>query len=287
MVTTVNAGFEILKSNLEITNLQQSAVSNRQKNIRDLIAKELIVLDTFLTGSYARSTMIAPLKDADIDIFIVLEPKYYNSQHPELILDKIRTILLKTYSNSKISRNGQAVTITFSDFIVDVVPAFNRKGGGYLIPNSYDRNWISTNPKIHAEKMTEANKWNKSKLIPLVKMIKCWNRYNNYPFNSFYLELLTLDILNKITITDYPSGMRYFFNKAQEKIKFKMVDPAGLGNNQVAGLNNIKTVDDAVKLMKNSYNTALNAEKLAKNVYANFAIDEWQKIFGYNFPSYG
>ncbi len=40
MVTTVNAGFEILKSNLEITNLQQSAGSNRQKNIRDLIAKD-------------------------------------------------------------------------------------------------------------------------------------------------------------------------------------------------------------------------------------------------------
>jgi hypothetical protein len=33
------------------------------------VSSEMEVLDSFLTGSYRRSTMIAPLSQADIDIF--------------------------------------------------------------------------------------------------------------------------------------------------------------------------------------------------------------------------
>ena len=39
--------------------------------------RDFNVLDSFLTGSYSRHTMIAPLNEADIDIFIVLDPSYY------------------------------------------------------------------------------------------------------------------------------------------------------------------------------------------------------------------
>jgi hypothetical protein len=60
-VFTVPAGFEKLKSDLEITGLQSSIVSTRQKGVRDTMASGLTVLEDFLTGSYARSTMIAPL----------------------------------------------------------------------------------------------------------------------------------------------------------------------------------------------------------------------------------
>ncbi len=61
MATTVKSGFRTLKSNLEITDLQQGTVSTRQKNVRKAVEAELTVLDSFLTGSYSRSTMIAPL----------------------------------------------------------------------------------------------------------------------------------------------------------------------------------------------------------------------------------
>jgi tRNA nucleotidyltransferase (CCA-adding enzyme) len=75
MVFTVASGFEGLKSNLEITNPQASITSTRQQAVRASIASAMTVVDDFLTGSYARSTMIAPLKEADIDIFITLDPK--------------------------------------------------------------------------------------------------------------------------------------------------------------------------------------------------------------------
>lgn len=286
MVTTVYAGFEALKSNLEITELQQTTVSTRQTNVRGVIEKELGVLDSFLTGSYARSTMIAPLTEADIDIFIILNPIYYNKEHPEYVLDKVRNVLSKTYSSSKSSRNGQAVTITFSDFIVDVVPAFNRSGGGFLIPDPKNKTWITTDPQVHAKLMTDNNKNKNGTLVPLVKMIKCWNRYNNYPFVSFYLELLALDIFSNVTISDYPSGIRYFFDKARAKITIKAIDPSGYGG-QVNGYQPGTTNDKAKKLLEDSYNIAVEAENFAKNGYINAATIKWKSIFGDKFPSYG
>jgi hypothetical protein len=73
--------------------------------------------------------MIAPLSEADVDIFFCLDAKYfqnYNGQNggPAGLLDAVKRTLLKTYTRTPdISRNGQAVSIRFDDFVVDVVPA--------------------------------------------------------------------------------------------------------------------------------------------------------------------
>src|SRR5438093_816690 len=142
MAKTVQQAFEKLKQNLEITDLQASTVSTRQKSVREVVESDLTVLDSFLTGSYMRNTMIGPLKEADVDIFVVLDARYfhhYNGQNGGQagLLDLVKRTLKRTYTRTPdISRNGQAVTIRFDDFVVDVVPGFNRQGGGCLIPNS-------------------------------------------------------------------------------------------------------------------------------------------------------
>jgi hypothetical protein len=287
MATAIVTSFQKLKENLEITGLQKSTVSTRQKNVRNAVAEELDVLDSFLTGSYARSTMIAPLSEADIDIFIVLDPKYYESDGQASLLDKVKRALLKTYTKTpKISRNGQAVTITFTDFVVDVVPAFNRKGGGYLIPNSVQKAWIATNPKTHVDIMAEKNKNHNGDLVPIVKMIKGWNRNINYSFVSFRLELLAIEIFENVTISDYSSGMRYFFDKGRERIKYKAKDPVPYGG-EISGLRNAKTQEDAVSKFESAYNRAIKAEQYAKNESIENAVDEWKKIFGDYFSTYG
>ncbi len=285
MATTISSSFQKLKENLEITGLQKNTVSTRQENVRDVVVGEMDVLDSFLTGSYSRSTMISPLSEADIDIFIILDPKYYESNGQASLLDKVKRALLKTYTKTpKISRNGQAVTITFTDFIVDVVPAFNRKGGGFLIPNSVQNTWIETNPKIHVDVMTSENSSHNGDLVPIVKMIKGWNKNINNDFVSFYLELLAIKIFKNITISDFPSGMRFFFDKGREGIKYKVHDPVEYGG-QINGLRNCKTVDDAVNRFETAYNRTIKAEQYAKNDNIENAVDEWRKIFGDYFPA--
>jgi hypothetical protein len=231
--------------------------------------------------------MISPLADADIDIFFILDAGYFNQYKPSGLLQVLRDALQETYSSTpRISRNGQAVTISFTDFLVDAVPAFNRQGGGYLIGDMHTEKWISTDPKVHNKIITDANTSHNGDLVPLVKMIKGWNRAKKDPFRGFYLELLTLAILDGVKISDFPSGVRFVLDKGREKVKYTIADPAGFGD-QIGGLNNASTVQDAVAVFEQSYNTAIRAEQFtsAQNVAA--AINEWRKIFGDYFPAYG
>lgn len=287
MPTTINAGFTKLRENLEITDLQAATVSTRQQRVREAVEKEMTVLSSFLAGSYARSTMIAPLAQCDVDIFVVLDPSYFQKYRPAALLDRVRTVLLKTYTTTpKISRNGQAVTITFTDFTVDVVPCYNRKGGGFLIPDSKNDVWVETNPPAHETHTSNANKAHNGDIVPLIKMMRGWNRQINHAFSGFYLELMTINVLDKVTMSDFPSSVRFVFDKGREKVKFKQHDPAGF-NNQINPLDGVTTVEDAVSRFTTAYNRAVKAEEFAKAGKISDAYDEWRKIFGSYFPAYG
>ena len=138
--------FERLRSNLELTAPQETTVAARQTSVRAAVARQLPVVDTFLTGSYRRQTLIGPLKRADVDIVVVLD-REYKKRGPRAVLELVKKALLVEYTKTpEISRNGQAVTITFSDFIVDVVPAFVRPwwawDDGWDICDSGSDGWI-------------------------------------------------------------------------------------------------------------------------------------------------
>ncbi len=287
MATTITGSFAKLRQNLEITDLQASTVSTRQTNVRKAVEKDFTVLRSFLTGSYKRSTMIAPLRQADVDIFVVLDPSYFKSDGHTSLPDKVRATLLKTYPDTpRISRNGHAVTISFTDFKVDVVPAFNRNGGGFLIPDSSNKRWISTDPTIHETYMSKSNADHGGTVVPVAKMIKAWNREVSGSFVPFYLELVAVEIFSGVTLSSDSSAVRYFFDKGRERIKTKVKDPAGLGE-QIDPLLATKTVSDAVNRFQVAYDRAIKAEQFAKNGNTSAAIVEWRKVFGDYFPAYG
>lgn len=293
MAKTIPESFQIFKSNLEITDLQAATVSTRQQNVRTAVENGLDVLDSFLSGSYSRHTLIAPLKQADIDIVVVLDPKYYHHYNGQNggqagLLDFLKRVLKKTYPTTPdISRNGQAVTIQFTDFVVDVVPAFNRQGGGYLIPNSITQAWLSTDPKKHVQIWSESNKSHNGDLIPLIKMLKAWNRTTSSYFRSFHLETMALQILNNVNISDFPSGARYVFDKGRDYVTKKNPDPAGYGDDVGGYLNTEEKIKNAVNRFETSHTRAVKAEDLALRGHVADAVAMWRKVFGDYFPAYG
>jgi hypothetical protein len=285
---TIPAAFQTLKGNLEITGLQQGTVSARQQAVRDAVARSLTVKESFITGSYRRHTMIAPLAQADVDIFVVLDVSYYSAGGHAALLDRVRQALLKTYpSTPRISRNGQAVTVTFTDFRVDVVPAFYRKGGGFLIPSTTEKRWIATNPKVHEAFVTRANATHNGDLVPLIKMMKAWNRAAGNALTSFYVELLVEKVVRGIKISDYSSGCRYVLDKGREAVRYMIADPAALGSDQVAGLTPGTTLNQAIARFETGHRRAVAAEQLVGRLRVREAVDEWRKVFGTYFPAYG
>lgn len=286
MPTTIKQGFEKLRENLEITGLQEETVSTRQQNVRDVVAGGMSVLDSFLTGSYRRSTMIAPLTEADVDVFVVLEPKHYSVNGQQTLLEDLERVLRKTYTRTpEISPNGQAVTIRFKDFKMDVVPGFNRKGGGFLIPDAQAGRWISTDPKKHVELWTASNKAHNGDLVPLIKMIKGWNKTHSALFRSFHLECMIREILANVTISDFSSGCRYVLRHAKDKVHVPVFDPAGYGGDVGFSMPLVDQQAAAVGLNA-AYNLALEAEQLESIGRTADAFEKWRRVFSDYFPAY-
>lgn len=287
MVRTITDAFRVLRNNLEITDLQEQTVARRQKAIREVLERDFVIKETFLTGSYRRSTMIGPLKEADVDIFIVLDVKYYRGDGKRALLESIKKSLRKTYTKTPdIRPDGSAVTITFTDFKVDVVPAFYRRGGSYLIPSLELNKWISTDPKKHVEIWTTANKTHNNDLVPLIKMIKGWNKSRGL-FKSFHLETLILTALAGVTITDYPSGMRYVFDKGIELVQYKLADPAGYSDDVGAHVDTNAKIQLLVDRLTWARDRAKEAEAMTAAGNVVGAIDKWRLIVPSYFPRYG
>lgn len=293
MATSIPESFKKFKSNLEITSLQSTTVSNRQNSVREAVIKGLDVLDSFITGSYSRHTLLSPLNQSDIDIVVIFDSKYfhhYNGQNggQANFLDLLKRTLKNTYPTTPdISRNGQAVTIQFTDFAVDVVPAFNRSSGGYLIPNSITQSWLSTDPKQHVHIWTEANQTHNGSLVPLMKMLKAWNRSTSSFLRSFHLETMTLQILQDVTISDYPSGARYFFDKCRYYVTKENPDPAGFGDDVGSYLNTEDKIKNVVSRFETAHTRAIKAEEHARTGNIPDAVKMWRLIFGDYFPQYG
>jgi hypothetical protein len=292
MPYTIADSFARFKSNLEITDLQTTTISIRQQAIRRVVSTDFNIVEDFLTGSYARSTMISPLSEADIDIFICLHPSYFNAFNgsnggPAGLLDRVKNSLRRSYTTTpNMSRNGQAVTIRFSDFVVDVVVGFKRTFDGYIIANSVNNFWLETDPKKHVEIMSQANKAHHGNLVPLIKMIKGWNKSNGSFFRSFHLEVLALEALNNVTITDFPSGLRFFFQKAQSMVRQKNLDPAGYGDD-IGRYITQATVDDASRKFQGAFNSAAAAEQYANRGHISQAVEIWRHLIPNYFPAYG
>ena len=217
--------FELLRRNLELTGLQQSAVAARQEDLRAVLASDLAVRDSFLTGSYVRQTLIGPLAKADVDIVVVLDTRMYADRGARSVLEMARRVLLRTYpSTPEISRSGQAVTVSFRNFAVDVVLAFEQwhwwYGDGYRICDSGSDGWIFTIPKKHAEISSKANRFHKGALVPCIKTWKRGTARVNGPLRSFHIEVLAWEIFGRSWW--WPSQMGcdwenvlYFFDKAR------------------------------------------------------------------------
>jgi hypothetical protein len=286
MATTIQQAFRKLRENLEISDLQEKTVSTRQSNVRAAVEDGMSVLDSFLTGSYRRSTMIAPLKEADVDIFVVLEPKYYSKSGQATLLDSVRRVLKATYPKTpKISRNGRAVTISFSDFVVDVVPSFYRKGGGYLIPDSTTSEWIATDPNEHVELWSASNKAHAGDLVPLIKMVKAWNKTHLAVIRSFHLECMVRNGLEGVTISDFPTGVRYAIAKLMGKVKYQVPDPAGYDGDVGAYLVGDE-LDSTLRRLENAYEFALKAERAEAGGNSEVAFGYWRRLFRDYFPAY-
>jgi hypothetical protein len=279
----VDDAFDNLKRNLEITTTEQDLASKRHIAIRDYVRGHWQLADDFLTGSYRRDTKTKKLKDIDIFVVIAADGPQggYRSQSPINVINDLEELLRDRWPDA--SRDGMAIVIPYGNndevMSIDVVPAFKRQAGGYFIPDPAAGTWIATNPKRHHELSTAKNTDCGGKYVPFVKMIKGINRELGEPVSpSFLLEVMAQDLV-KAPFGRYQDEIVLFLATAAERIYDEWPDPAGLGSNVNAVMNQTQKLT-AANALRGAQSIAEHAVDLQDDGQERAAYDQWKQLFG-------
>ena len=165
---------------------------------------------------------------------------------------------------------------------VDAVPAF-KSGGAYEIPDRHLGQWIKTDPSIHKIKATAKNKQMGGTWVPLVKMLKAWNRSQGKPIKpSFLIEVMAHDLVQP-TFNSYPDEIRRFFGAAQDAVSQDWPDPAGYGP-PVSDQMTPAKIDIARAALRQADMQAAKAQRLETQGKQGEALKTWRDILGDYFP---
>jgi hypothetical protein len=167
-----------------------------------------------------------------------------------------------------------------------VVPGFNRQGGGYVIPSTTERRWIETDPKTHVTIWSERNARQNGKLVPLIKMLKQWNRSHSRKLRSFHLESLALAVFQHTAIDEYWTAAHHFFRTAPAYVGYT-ADPAGYGGNLAAYLDSYVKRGEVTDRFKAAEEKSLEAISLLAQGHTERAFGKWSIVFGDKFPTFG
>jgi hypothetical protein len=283
---TVAEAFNTFRQRLELSETERANAIKRHKEVRECIRGTFAVDRDFLTGSYDRHTKTKPLKDVDIFFALADTEKKWRDKPAHEVLDAF-VACLRGNARDAVDPRRRCATIEFEKntkdeegkvLSIDAVPAFELDDC-YEIPDRVLGKWIKTDPEVHAEKSTATNKALDGKWVPLVKMIKRWNRSAGGPIKpSFLIEVMAHDLVDA-PFTTYPEELQRFFAAVPAVLSGPWQDPAGLGP-PVSDQMTPDLVTKAISALRQAEKKASLAMRREAEGKQGEALTLWAEIMG-------
>lgn len=108
MTTSTTDAFDEFDENLKLDPFERASAELVHRNITALLQAKRLIVSAFLQGSFARKTMIAPLRD--IDKVVILHPDQ-RSLGPERVTDRIEAVLRAAYPTATFERTRHSLQI--------------------------------------------------------------------------------------------------------------------------------------------------------------------------------
>ncbi|MEC2266553.1 nucleotidyltransferase [Bacillus tequilensis] len=163
----------------------------------------------FQFGSSTRGTILPRRADSKSDIDYMVVFKNPNGYKPQTLLSYLKSFMNKYYSRSEIYRDSPTMVLELDHIKFELVPAVQDDWGNLSIPapKTDYLEWMLTDPKGFDSKLTTANINNNSRLKPVIRLMKYWNRNKLHGhYSSFALEKWLVErynIFSKSSIKDY------------------------------------------------------------------------------------
>ncbi|MGB6188771.1 MAG: hypothetical protein WBF70_09395 [Aeromonas molluscorum] len=255
------------------------------KKFRDTESK---TANSLQVGSYGRYTGIKGISDLDM-LYIMPKSEWgnYNVDSGQTkLLNATRDAIKARYPTTDIRVDRLVVTVTYTNFHVEVQPVFEEfdaNGNSYFkYPDTYNGGcWKITKPRQEIAAMKEFVDQKNKNLRKLCKMARAWKNKCGIGMGGLLIDTLAYNFLKS---TDYYDDKSYSFYDwlSRDFFKYLMEQPnqdhyQALGSGQ-----DVKVKKKFQKQAKKAYEACLAAIEADGT---DAAYSKWKKVYGKSFPS--
>jgi hypothetical protein len=282
---SVSKMFSDFIANLAIDNTQ--TISTRYGELTSALNKkfretESKTANTLQVGSFGRKTGIKGISDLDM-LYIMPRTKWdaYKDSRQLKLLQDTKNAILARYPNTKVKVDRLVVTVTYTNFHVEVQPVFEQEDGSYKYPDTKNGgSWKITKPKEEMKAVADLDSDKNSNLRQLCKMTRAWKNKHGVGMGGLLVDTLAYNFLNSTSEYDTKSYLYYdelnrdFFKYLSELPKQDRYNAPGSNQH--------------VRVKKAFQRKAKKAHRLCEEAIAaegtQIVNKKWKYIFGRPFP---
>lgn len=273
--TQLNGKMAELLGNYNNRDIEQ--ISKHLETIKNKLESEIEEsIDLLYGGSIAKSTYVEGL--SDVDMLVQLNRSDLIKKKPEEVLIYFKEKLKERFPKSDIKVGDLAVTIKFkgSNIEIQLLPSIKTKTG-FRIANQETKEWSNIiKPKKFANALTEINKNNNRRVIPIIKLFKPINEKapKDIKMSGYHVEALAVDIFKDYTgPKTYSKMLVHFCEKAQNRV----LKPIG----EITGQSEF--IDSKLGQANSKARKRLSAylERITRKMKlatSNFSIENWVEL---------
>ena len=250
------------------------------KKFRDTESK---TANTLQVGSFGRSTGINGISDLDI-LYFMPQSKWetYKDNKQRKLLQDVKEAILARYPNTVVRVDRVVVTVTYTDFHVEVQPVFEEDDGSYTYPDTKgDGSWRTTKPREEMEEMSKIDVAKNANLKRLCKMARAWKNKHGLGIGGLLIDTLAYNFLSK---TDAYNTRSYSYYDWMSRDFFEYLGQlpdqdyyAAPGSGQ-----RVRVKKKFQRRARKAHRLSLEAIEAEKTVGVNA---KWKKIYGRPFPA--
>lgn len=284
--------FKIFLDNLKVDQDSADQISDRYDEITKKLNQKFrdskSKTDNCLkVGSYGRWTGIKGISDLDM-LYIMPKSKWntYKNDQSKLLTDA-KNAIKERYPNTPVAVDKLVVTVTFTNFHVEVQPVFEEfddqgKHDHYKFPITYKGgSWGKTKPRQEITAVKELNEKKNKNLRALCKMARAWKNKHGICMGGLLIDTLAYNFLNSTSEYDDKSFL-YFDHMSRDFFEFLANEEnheyyRAPGSNQ-----NVNVTSNFQRKARTAYDLCIAAIKAENSDSVN---DKWKKVYGRPFPA--
>jgi hypothetical protein len=252
------------------------------KKFRETESKTANVLQV---GSFGRNTGIDGISDLDM-LYVMPKGEWenYKDGRQLKLLQDAKSAVLARYPATDVRVDRLVVTVTYTDFHVEIQPVFEQDDGSYKYPDTKNEgSWKITKPREEMEAFSKMDDAKNLNLKRLCKMARAWKNKHGLEMSGLLSDTLAYNFLESTEEYDTRSYLYYdllsrdFFEYLYELPEQDHYAAPGSGQR-------VRVRKKFQRKAKKAYRLCVAAIEAQEKSYKN-VNEKWRKVYGRQFPA--